>query len=337
MADQFAHDVVFLCHFDGANNATFASEFTGRHTLAFSGAAKLSTARPIYGSAALDALASTNDYVTINGNTADFDPGNGDFTVRVRGKSDSLATTRGLIRSGSGTNNAANIAWQITVTAVNVNCTFSNGSTTYTVSGSSPGAGSNFEVAFERYGDNLYCYVGGTVSGPTALPAGATINSIASTFPPVIGKAAPSTLFWSGMVDDVDFTRAARYQGSSYTPEPNAFTDPHAVTALRPVNFGTPLLAHSVSSLWPVNFGTPAWISATALRPVHFGIPQLQFKVRHLRPVHFGVPLVLTNLIVPVTSLRPVHFGTPVAMVYNFRSDYRVRSLRPVHFGKPTL
>jgi hypothetical protein len=43
----------FLCHFDGANNATTTTDATGLSTVALTDGSKLSTASPLFGSAAL--------------------------------------------------------------------------------------------------------------------------------------------------------------------------------------------------------------------------------------------------------------------------------------------
>jgi hypothetical protein len=316
--DQFRASVVCHVHFDGANNATGITDTTGQHTFSANGNAKLSTARPAFGTAAGEFDGSGDSWESTD-NPNDFKFTTGDFTVEGKFQADTLATFRALVSSGLGTTSNSAQDWRVSTGTIGADGVLSAsafvGTTGYNVSTTGVIAGTTHSFCLERYNGYLYLYLDGVVcASPTFIDTN-SINQHNGWFR--IGAAINQGDF-DGMIDELRVTKGiARYKGTSYTPDATAFPEVGLVaTGFSAITFGTPVCPTLVKGFSAITFGTPT-------TPIH--------PVTGFSAIHFGTPVAAATVTVVATGFKPIAFGTPTQ-----RRPVQVTSLgRITRFGTP--
>lgn len=153
MADSFAGYDVARISFDGANNATAATDALG-HTLTFNGAAKLSTASFKEGGSSLSVDGTATTCVNTNA-SADWDLGAGDFSIDYWMKHSSGGTN---FHIGDGTDYSIFLLTVGIVMQVN----FNSGATAFNVNTwTEHGSGRWVHYAITRVGNIFTFYVNG--------------------------------------------------------------------------------------------------------------------------------------------------------------------------------
>lgn len=222
MADQFAANDVFRISFDGANNATTATDELG-HALTFNGSAKLSNVHPKFGATSASFDNTTN--CTIDTElTSDLDFGNGDWCIDFWLKQASAALGLIHIYDSLGAE-VGYFAPQATT------CSFQWGSGGNWISGNlinqvsystgfNPHSGEYNHIALVRYGSLFTVYVNGSSM------FSATISTAMSGTGPyrlgIGGRNGGTTL--SGFIDSFRVTKGqARWTGPFVPPVDGSF------------------------------------------------------------------------------------------------------------------
>jgi len=209
--DPFWGGVVSLIHADGTDGSTAITDSTGRVVNVYGGP-QIDTAQSKFGGSSI--LFNGSGYVAAV-NTADMNPGTGDFTVEmwVRWNTSTnagifhllpytpSATLAGIAVGHDGT------TWQIYANDTN----HARGSTINT--------GQWYHVALVRFAGTLTLYVDGAALGASVA---CTVNVWGNHLFLGNYSGAPYTL--TGWIDEVRMTKSARYQ-SNFTPPTEAFYD----------------------------------------------------------------------------------------------------------------
>ena len=225
-ADPLFASVVLSCHFDGTDGATTTTDSSsyGRTvTIAngVAGSALISTTQKQFGSASLR-LANTafGAYQIYCASSTDFNISSSDFTIEMWAREDSASSNTSLMcRRSGGTANG----WVFTTIGVRaiINGVWSDNQMNWT----RPSYVVWHHYALVRYGTMMLVFVDGilvaTKSGVTTFGGDVAVNLC-------IGQADnASENKFLGYIDDVRFTKAARYL-SSFTPPTMTFCDTQA-------------------------------------------------------------------------------------------------------------
>lgn len=198
---------------EGANNSTTVTDRSRyAHVLTAAGNAKLTTTTPKYGAACM-AFDGTGDYFSIPyHDSLSFD--GKEFTIEGWARLDTtVASGLCLIDfrgSGSGSS-----SWQPFVNASTRSIGIWSGSATVLASANNavPAMGTWFHWAIERSGTTTKIYINGAqVSSGTFDPLATHSSGIR------IGLNQAGTNGWNGAMDDIRFTRRARYGGAFTAP-----------------------------------------------------------------------------------------------------------------------
>lgn len=356
--DPYIDDVVLLAHFDGANGSTApALDATGRHTVAFANGAQLKTTRPVFGSAAAEMSSGGvgGPYVDISGNLADFDFGNGDFTIEFRVQWDGVNagwSTASILQArvnstlaSTGTSFSVEINTASTPYALNFRAvggaTSAGGTTAWRAAfndGSLPATGTTFAVSVERFGGSMYAYING-VCGATVGAIGTNyINPLSTSGAALrIGVGGQNDGF-NGMIDELRVTKgvARRAGASSYSLDTAAFPDPVFTTPPTTAGFpdGFSSTQFGTGKLTVVTYG--AGFTSTL-----FGVPsgvQLTVAPSIGRTTHFGVPSTPTNRTFAAAGWQDGGLGLPLVIRFlppNTSHTALALQFRGTRFGLP--
>jgi hypothetical protein len=208
-----------LSHFDGANNATSATDDTGK-TLTFNGTAQLSTAKQKFGTASLspNTDGTSLGYVS-SPYSSDFDFGTADFTVELFVNFTSMTpTNQGLI----GGNYA--VGWQLYWNNSNKLSYWTPGNTRVMgwLGGGTPTLGTWYNIVLQRKSGTVTCWVNGTQLYTGTDTASFTLGG---TNPLLIGAYDTNTPSYTvyGYIDEVRISNVARYYPAGALP---SFTPP---------------------------------------------------------------------------------------------------------------
>jgi hypothetical protein len=223
--DPYWNEVKLLLHMDGANDSTvFVDSSPVARTMSVSGNTRISTAQSKFGGASgfwdsFSDILSTAD-------SEDWDVGGGAFTIEGWIWFPSISyTTRPLIAQNS--TSSSGFAWQVLADSSQFRFHYSlDGSNIQqlNVFFSDIPAATWVHFAICRSGNNLYWFKDGILLQTSTL-TGVIFNSSAVLN---IGARTGSTASWSGHIDEMRFTRAARYT-SSFTVQTQPFPE-YAVT-----------------------------------------------------------------------------------------------------------
>lgn len=212
-ADQEWQLVSLMLDGEGANNSTTVTDRSRYgHVLTAAGNAKLTTTTPKYGTACM-AFDGTGDYFSIPYHDSLSFNGK-EFTIEGWARLDTtVASGLCLIDfrgSGSGSS-----SWQPFVNASTRSIGIWSGSATVLASASNavPAMGTWFHWAIERSGTTTKIYINGAqVSSGTFDPLATHSSGIR------IGLNQAGTNGWNGAMDEIRFTRRARYGGAFTAP-----------------------------------------------------------------------------------------------------------------------
>jgi hypothetical protein len=291
-------DPVLHAHFDGANGSNAFVDVSGRHTLTAgnggAGSATLGTARPQFGSAALEltVAGATGPYVDITGNLADFDFGSGNFTIRGwfkwDGKNASWSSASLLSYHIAGNNTTAGRAFAIRINAATRAAGVLEASVALSTTGLwtlasddlsvvTVGTASTHTFAFMRIGTGLYLILDGALVSSATIGSG-PINALASSGG-ILRIGTAGGIYndgYKGMVDELQIIPAAMYPSSGYTPETAPYPTICNATGFFTTNFGTPTTAYIATGFFSTHFGTPTTKRierATGWLATNFGTP----------------------------------------------------------------
>lgn len=185
----------FLCHFDGSDGATAATD-EGGHSLTFVGNAQLDTAQKKFGTASL-LLDGTGDWVSVP-NHADFLFEDGPFTVDLFFRRAAVNTSQLCGVFGTST------CWRILVSSDNLLFQYSvNGSDILTPISASPGTigtGTWFHVAADRNESGLLrLYADGVMLGSDTV----TADFFDGTNDFIMGASSTGANRFNGHIDEV--------------------------------------------------------------------------------------------------------------------------------------
>lgn len=208
----------FQCRFEGANNATTATDEAGGKTITFVGNAKLTTTTPLEGSSSL-LVDGTGDYCSIS-DSADWQF-TGEFSILAKFNAASLAASGTLVAQYDSTG-GSNRAWQLTVTSAGeVLFYFSKDNSVFTTvqsSGAGLTTGVAHEVAVDRdENGKIRVYLDGAMVASTTV-TGAFLNSASGMRIGSTQAAAPTA--FNGRIDNVRIWNGYSFcaSDSGYTP-----------------------------------------------------------------------------------------------------------------------
>lgn len=211
MADSLASFDKYRIAFDGANNATSATDALG-HTLTFNGAAKLSTATWKFGTASLYLDGTANTTVT-SPNSSDLDLGTGDFCVDMWVRFQAGSTVFSI---SNGT--TAGLRLQ---QAVGRYLVAYNGTTVIDWTMSGYATDILRHVAITRTSGTLRLYVDASLVGEVSASAAMTYTAGTTL---TIGGDNGNTSLMTGYIDEFRLTKgAARWSGPGLIPPVNNF------------------------------------------------------------------------------------------------------------------
>lgn len=204
MADQYAGSDVARIVFDGADNATTATDALG-HTLVFNGTAKLSTAQCRYGTASL-LLDGTSTACVTSANSSDWNLGTGDFCIDYFVRSTNLTGSHFAIADGTNY-----VCYAIHATGVIQ--FFLNGQLVVSLSAGTWTDNQNGvwnHIAFTRSGSTVSCWIDGRLAGTGTATNSAVWNT--SMVLSIGNRGGLSAAGFYGNIDQFRITKgAARY------------------------------------------------------------------------------------------------------------------------------
>jgi hypothetical protein len=218
--DPYWNEVKLLLHMDGANDSTvFVDSSPVARTMSVSGNTKISTAQSKFGGAS-GFWDGSSDYL-FTGDSEDWNVGSGSFTIEgwIRYPTDSSVILPVVSQRSTA---SSNFAWEVIISSFQFRFHYSLNGSTVTQLGvtvnSNPGTWIHFAIC--RSGNNLYWFRDGNLLQTSAL-TGTIFNSSASLY---IGSRVDTSGSWNGYIDELRFTRAARYT-SSFTVQTQAFPE----------------------------------------------------------------------------------------------------------------
>jgi hypothetical protein len=217
---------VFLCHFDGADNATTYTDSINARTITNNGTAKLDTTKKKFGSASLE-LNGSSSYATLAAHS-DFVFGTGDFYVGLWFYLDSMShldssnTNNALISNRNST--YTNINWCLYLTTTTGQIKLDTDSAGWVNSGSVYAtAGAWHHVAFAKTSGTTRLFFNGTKVGSST-----TNHNMSTSSGLTIGADQPSTYAnaFQGWIDEVVVIKGSSHIGNSdsaFTPYTGAY------------------------------------------------------------------------------------------------------------------
>jgi hypothetical protein len=197
---------------EGANNSTTVPDLSRYgHTLTASGNAKLSSTSPKYGSTCM-VFDGAGDYFSIPYHDS-LSFADTEFTLEGWARLDTTVAS-GLCLIDFRGSGAGSVSWQPFVNASTRVIAIWSGSATVLASATNavPAMGTWFHWAIERIGTTTKIYINGSqVSSGTFDPLPTHSSGIR------IGLNQAGSNGWIGAMDDIRFTRRARY-GGAFTP-----------------------------------------------------------------------------------------------------------------------
>jgi len=221
-ADGIDSFVVFGSHFDGADGATSATDFStaqAAKTITFVGNAQLDTAQLKFGTASL-LLDGTGDYLTL-ADSDDWNFGSGDFTIDLWAWFDSVAASQQMIgqREAASTEFAFQFGWSTATTSLRFFYSI-DGIGSVGVNGATftPTLDTWYHFAVVRSGNELKLFIDGVQSGATADVTGVTIyNSTSLLQVGAIFTGVPVNYF-TGQLDELRVSKGVARWTTDFTP-----------------------------------------------------------------------------------------------------------------------
>lgn len=210
-------------HCDGANNSTTFTDVTGKTVTAY-GNAKISTAQypALTGKTSSAYFDGSGDYLTL-ADSADWDLGSGDFTLRALVYPTSVSTLQVVIDRYDATA----YSWQAAISA-------SGKMNFYLRDGAGTGSAINYNaattltlnawnhLAWVRSGNTLYFYLNGTQDGSVGINYTLTSGSIGLT----IGKQGNAASYYlNGYISEVEIYAGIALHTADFTPSGDPFLE----------------------------------------------------------------------------------------------------------------
>lgn len=210
-------------HCDGANNSTTFTDVTGKTVTAY-GNAKISTAQypALTGKTSSAYFDGSGDYLTL-ADSADWDLGSGDFTLRAWVYPTSVSTFRVV----TDRYDATAYSWQAAISA-------SGKMNFYLRDGAGTGSAINYNaattltlnawnhLAWVRSGNTLYFYLNGTQDGSVGINYTLTSGSIGLT----IGKQGNAASYYlNGYISEVEIYAGIALHTADFTPSGDPFLE----------------------------------------------------------------------------------------------------------------
>lgn len=255
----------FISHFDGTDGATSATDEIGK-TITFVGNAQLDTAQKKFGSASL-LLDGNGDYLTV-ADSADWDFGTGDFTVRIHVRFATISRLNALFDLGSYN---AGKGLSSYVSAGNTLIVHMNGGAAiYSVSWSLS-ANTWYHIEISRSGTDLRVFIdgvqlGATVTNSTNIDAGTTGIAIGYSI-----TAEPMGTGLDGWIDEFRVDKGIARHTANFTPPSAAYAaDAIAITSSRFLTFadwqsGRALINTDIGLYTYTGLGNASAVSAAPL------------------------------------------------------------------------
>lgn len=205
----------FICHWDGSDEATTATDGTGK-TITFVGTAQLDTAQKVFGTASLF-LDGNSDYVTL-ADSNDWNWGTGDWTVKLRWRPS--AQQAGAVFSINSddshfidliTDGVNRLTHRVRNGGDNI--VELNGGTQLQIN-------TWYDIEISRYGNTVNCFVNGALEF-TGDVTGVTYPDLAATF--AIGYASYSG-YIGGWIDETMISKGIARHTTPFTIASAAFS-----------------------------------------------------------------------------------------------------------------
>lgn len=204
-----------LLHMNGVDTSTTFTDESGKIWTA-NGNAQIDTAQSVFGGASA-LFDGTGDWIDTP-DSADFDIGNGDFTIDFRIRMNSIAALQRVFGQCDSSATASTICLYANFdgTGKNIQAGFYSSTTAYQAVGSALSVSTWYHIALIRSGNNLYVATNGTLSAPTSVTGIAANNSANKFSIGRLGELTTATL--NGWIDEFRFSKGiARWTGN-FTP-----------------------------------------------------------------------------------------------------------------------
>lgn len=214
--DPYYSSVSLLLHCDGTNGSTsFVDSSSSPKSVTSAGSAQMSTTKSKFGGSSM--YFNGSNYATIPTNTA-FDFGTSDFTLEAFVNLPTISGTKIVIGRQEPSNGMALQLWISNNTAGVTLRTQGGGTVYYVTSAAVLTTDTWTHIAGVRYGNLLYIFINGTLSGSTTIPA-VTLNC---SRPLTIGVLDDTLLgaYYTGYIDELRITKGvARYTANFAAPK----------------------------------------------------------------------------------------------------------------------
>jgi hypothetical protein len=221
--------VVFGSHFDGADGATTATDFStaqAAKTITFGGNAQLDTAQSVFGTASL-LLDGTGDYTQLARST-DFDFGSGDFTIDMRVRFNSVTAADFMTSYSSSTNRGWIFGYQSADSKIKLYAD-NNGTENVGVSWT-PSTATWYHVAVVRSTTSIFFFIDGTQVGTTQTASLNGYNGDSAEVERIgLGPVALGAL--NGWIDEIRVSKGIARWTSGFTPPSAAYSSDSANTS----------------------------------------------------------------------------------------------------------
>lgn len=212
--------LVLGLHCDGTNGSTTFTEVKG-NTVTANGNAQISTAQypALTGKTSSGLLDGAGDYLSIP-DSANWDFGTGDFTVRGRFRFTSHAALQLLIGNYQDTT----VGWYLQRRNDTNTMRFAHGSTTMLDVSWTPTNNIWYDIELSRAGTSVRFFVDGTQVGSTAT---SSANVTGSSNPLLVGSvfAGSYLQFYDGFFSEVEIYKGLALHTANFTPTTDPFLE----------------------------------------------------------------------------------------------------------------
>lgn len=209
VAAEAPSNVVALLHFDGANGSTLITDEAG-HTVTAVGNAQISTAASKFGGSSLRTAGGGRALLQDH---ADFDLGDGDFTIEFFVRPDGTTADQVVVRKGDGNNYSPFLFF---ASKNNMQFFSSSNGTAWSIGPVSCGTISSAgftHIAVTRQAGSLKTFNNGALIATIGYPAAVAVNAA----PISIGASSGGEAPFSGYIDDLRIIKGNAQYTAAFT------------------------------------------------------------------------------------------------------------------------